>query len=555
MNKNIIKVLFAMSVLLPIMLNAQNLPNRTYGGTLSERAHALVQSGGESVNYIMAGFTTMPLDTNILVVRIDSAGNVLQAKIGYGQYTEIATSMIKTISEPGYILTGWTRDFGGQARKANIFVIKLNLDLSVAWGRIYSSAGAYEDRAYSIIELSPVLAPTGGYAVVGWTESATPQPGLVLMQLDLSGNQVATRIYHRRTWWQPSPILTPTEGYDLVEVLPAPNVPAGGLAITGRTMHPMYPGTYDAFTMLVNHTGSVVWFITITGTYDDEGYSIIFDNDPAGPFVVSAGWTNSFGPGTGGGAQGPANVFIWKISILGIELWKNAYGLETGDEKLMDEQGLLRTTDGNYVIAGWTNSTGPGIPNSNFWMMKVMSNGIIMWSKAHPSIPGSGNEQAFPIIETFSSMGAPTGYAVAGWTDSPEFVIGQEDFHFVTLDPTGSRPRCVLEAPVAMLTIPYSEPETAVFYIEPFDYTIITLRDTIVQSHEICGSVDTNDVGPTGIFFTPSSPFDSTDIVIPSAYLYNYGNTTVSYTAQMDIGSFYSGTYNVVNHAPQTTIQ
>ncbi|MEO0075448.1 MAG: T9SS type A sorting domain-containing protein, partial [candidate division WOR-3 bacterium] len=111
------------------------------------------------------------------------------------------------------------------------------------------------------------------------------------------------------------------------------------------------------------------------------------------------------------------------------------------------------------------------------------------------------------------------------------------------------------EAPVAMLTIPYSEPETAVFYIEPFDYTIITLRDTIVQSHEICGSVDTNDVGPTGIFFTPSSPFDSTDIVIPSAYLYNYGNTTVSYTAQMDIGSFYSSTYNVVNHAPQTTIQ
>lgn len=553
MKRNMSKLVMAIAMLLPVMLSAQILPNRTYGGVLSERAHALVQGGGESVNYIMAGFTTIPLDTNILIVKVDSAGNVLHAKIGYRQYTEIATSMIKTTVEPGYILTGWTRDFGGPPRKANIFVIKLNLDLSVAWGKIYSSAGIFEDRAYSIIELSPMLAPTGGYALVGWTESAIPQPGLVLMQLDLLGNQVSTRIYHRRVFWEPSPILTPTEGYDLVEVYPAPGIPFGGLAITGRSSHPYYnPGTYDAFTMLVNNVGAVVWFKTLSGNYNDEAYSIVFDNDPAGPFIVSAGWTNSFGPGTGG-AQAPANVYIWKISVLGVEQWKNTYGLETGDQKLMDEQGLLRTNDGNYVIAGWTNSTGPGIPNSNFWMMKVMSGmGIVMWSKAHPSIPGSGNEQAYPIIETFSSMGAPTGYAVAGWTDSPEFVIGQEDFHFVTLDQTGSRPRCVLEAPVLIVPIPFSEPETAVFYIELFDYTTITLRDTIVQSHEICGSVDTNDVGPTDIDIM--FPFDSTAIVSPSCTLYNHGNTTVSYYLQMTIGGFYAESVMVNNHLPRTSI-
>ncbi|MEO0077222.1 MAG: hypothetical protein ABIK19_06105, partial [candidate division WOR-3 bacterium] len=114
-----VKVVGIIVVLLPIMALAQNLPCRTYGGTMNERAHALVQNFSDG-SYVIAGFTTMPLDTNLLIVKIDSTGNPLQAKISYGNKTEIATSMIRT-SDDGYAITGWTTTYqtSGQNLKAN----------------------------------------------------------------------------------------------------------------------------------------------------------------------------------------------------------------------------------------------------------------------------------------------------------------------------------------------------------------------------------------------------------------------------------------------------
>jgi len=107
LSKKIYIILCAITFVLPISLfaQAQNLPCRTYGGTMNERAHALVQA--DNYGYVMAGFTTMPLDTNILIVKIDSMGDTLKAKISYGLKTDFATSLVRTMQDPGYVLTGW----------------------------------------------------------------------------------------------------------------------------------------------------------------------------------------------------------------------------------------------------------------------------------------------------------------------------------------------------------------------------------------------------------------------------------------------------------------
>ncbi|MCX8015104.1 MAG: hypothetical protein N2748_03715, partial [candidate division WOR-3 bacterium] len=106
-SRKIVTAIGLLAMLLPAL--AQNLPCQTYGGTMNERAHALVQNFSDA-SYVMAGFTTMPMDTNLLIVKIDSTGDTLKAKISYGNKTEFATSMIKT-SDNGYALTGWTTTY------------------------------------------------------------------------------------------------------------------------------------------------------------------------------------------------------------------------------------------------------------------------------------------------------------------------------------------------------------------------------------------------------------------------------------------------------------
>ncbi|MCX8014826.1 MAG: hypothetical protein N2748_02290, partial [candidate division WOR-3 bacterium] len=290
------------------------------------------------------------------------------------------------------------------------------------------------------------------------------------------------------------------------------------------------------------------------GANDDEGYSIILD----GMDLVIAGWTNSYAPQP---AQGPnkANVFVWKTNLMtNFDIYGKVYGWADEDEKLMDEQGLIKTNDGNYTIAGWTCSQGPGAPpNPNFLLIKIHNpTGNVIWSRVHPSVPGANSEQAYPIIQT-----ANNGYAVAGWTNS--FGIAQsEDFHFLTLDQNGSRPVCVLSINPDTGRFFGTEPDSAVCFYEGFDTTHIPIKDTSVLYTRICTTsvhIDTLDVGPTKIFFSSASPFDSTitGTITPSCSLYNYGNASVTgYNVQLTIDDFYNATYTVgVNHASHTYIQ
>jgi hypothetical protein len=439
-----------------------NLPCRTYGTDSSERAHALVQNTDDG-SYVMAGFTTgfptTPFDTNLLIVKIDSSGNFLQAKISDGLLTEIATSMIRT-SDSGYALTGWTTSY--LPEDTNIFVIKLDPTLNVQWGYVYYNTEYKAEQAYSIIEVSP--AQGGGYAVIGWTNMPVDTiypPSTLVMRLFPNGAVRWVKLYNL---WQRH-----EEGYDIVE-LPAPM----GFAITGRRKY--WSSTdWDAYVRRIDTEGYVIWSRAIPGIFVDWGYSIIFDG-----YIVAAGWTNSFPPQD-------SNIFVWKLNLAGDDVWRNVYGWPEGAELVMDEQSLLLTSDGNYAISGWTKSRGPGTripnPNPNFLIMKLASSdGSILWSRVHPSIPGAQSEEAYPIIQTING-----GYAIAGWTNS--FGVGQEDFHFLTLNDSGNRRKCVLDSTPDTGTF-YTGPDPVIVFEKMFNIILIDLIDAMVQSVNVC-PVDT----------------------------------------------------------------
>jgi hypothetical protein len=126
-----------------------------------------------------------------------------------------------------------------------------------------------------------------------------------------------------------------------------------------------------------------------------------------------AGDTNTFGAGS-------TDVWVIKLNEGGVE-WQKTYGGTKSDTtRAMDA-----TSDGGYVIASRSNSFGGG---SNFWVLKIDSAGGIDWQK---SIGGTKSEIPHAIQQTSDG-----GYIVGGFTNS--FGASSKDFYVVKLDPDGS---------------------------------------------------------------------------------------------------------------------
>ncbi|MEO0093994.1 MAG: T9SS type A sorting domain-containing protein [candidate division WOR-3 bacterium] len=461
---------FVMILLLVANLYSQSLPAKTYGAQNSERCYALLNSSGDN-GYLLAGWTKSfgpgtPNFSNVLIVKTDSFGSVQGAKISIGEYDDEAYSMVQTM-DGGFAVTGWTKSYGiGTPNFSNIFVLKFDSLGNLQWSRVYG--GLDDDQTYSIIQTLDL-----GYAIVGWTKSfgPPPYPNSLVMKLDPMGFIQWAKVY----WAFPNHI--EDESYDIVEI-PSDTF---RYAVVGRAKITT-PNNFDAYTMLLDLNGNPGPVMVIPGVNEDEAYSVVWDNTG----IVTSGWTNSFGLGI----PTHSNIFVWKVIPPVAFQWGWVYGWQEDDEKSLDDQSLLFTQDGGYAIAGWTKSFGPGIPNPNFLILKLTPAGLLQWARVHPSMPGAQFDEAYPIIHTYFG-----GYGIAGWTNS--FGVGMDDFHFLTLDPLGNRPACVLVAELPFDSIPAIPWEMESYDFQP-ELDSIPIIDTIVEETDICPVVDIKSI-PSGI--------------------------------------------------------
>ena len=88
---------------------------------------------------------------------------------------------------------------------------------------------------------------------------------------------------------------------------------------------------------------------------------------------------------------------------------------------------ILQTSDGGYILAGYTNSSGAGA--YDFWIIKITSDFQLEWARTYG---GVGNDQARSIQETNDG-----GYLVAGHAGPGSFGAGLNDAWLVKLDSTG----------------------------------------------------------------------------------------------------------------------
>jgi hypothetical protein len=293
---------------------------------------------------------------------------------------------IQQTSDGGYIITGDTNRVG--AGKGDVFVIKLDSSGNLSWAR--TIGGTDDDHGSSIQQTSD-----GGYIITGETGFEAGYYDAFVIKLDSSGNLSWARTIG---------------GTDDDRGLSIQQTSDGGYIITGNTRS-FGAGGYDVFVIKLDSSGNLSWARTIGGTDDDHGSSIQQTSD--GGYIIT---------GETGFKAGRSDVFVIKLDSSGNLSWAKKIGGADYDSG----SSIQQTSDGEYVITGYTYSFGSGWPD--VFVIKLDSSGNLSWAK---TIGGTYSDYGYSIQQTSDG-----GYVITGKTNS--FGAGGYDVFVIKLDSSGN---------------------------------------------------------------------------------------------------------------------
>jgi hypothetical protein len=305
---------------------------KTFGGAEDDYAIS-VQETFDS-GYILAGETwSYGAGLNdMYLVKTDSLGNKVWQKV-FGGRTEDYANSVQQTSDGGYILAGVTVPYA--TGSPDIYIVRTDSSGSIVWQKAFR--GSDDDYAYSIQQTSD-----GGYIIAGSKYSyGVSWEDMYLVKVDSSGRKV----------WEN------TFGGTRFEIAySVQQTSDGGYILAGRT-YVREVGEDDVFLVKTDSSGSKVWEKTFGGIKDDLVYSVQQTSD--GGYIL-AGFTGSYGAGSD-------DMYLVKTDSFGNKLWQETFGGAEGDEAISVQQ----TSDGGYILAGFTRSYGSG--NYDMYIVKTDS--------------------------------------------------------------------------------------------------------------------------------------------------------------------------------------
>ena len=257
------------------------------------------------------------------------------------------------------------------------------------WSRTFG--GEQSESCYSIIQTDD-----GDYVIAGHTWSfGSGYADMWLLKTDADGDSLWTRTFGaRESDYCFSMIQTTDEGY----------------ALAGFTQS-FGAGNRDMWLVKTNEDGDSLWSQTFGGENRDYCHSLIQTADRG---YALAGYTASFG-------AGEYDMWLVKTDANGDSLWSRTFGGEHKDVC----NSVIQTTDGGYILAGFTESFGAG--EREMWLVRTDSDGDSLWSR---TLGGEGWDECHSVIQTLDG-----GYALGGYTGS--FGAGVYDIWLVRTDADG----------------------------------------------------------------------------------------------------------------------
>ncbi|QRR02499.1 CBM96 family carbohydrate-binding protein [Dyadobacter sandarakinus] len=170
------------------------------------------------------------------------------------------------------------------------------------------------------------------------------------------------------------------------------------------------------FSLPVSGQPAIVWDKTLGGTYIDEARAVNPTSD--GGFIVAGISYSGAGADKSQAARGNADYWVAKMRANGTKEWDKTFG-GTGIDNLVTVQ---QTTDGGYILGGWSESDAGGDKSENdrsgttgtrgdYWLVKLSASGARQWDR---TLGGTSSEILKSVIQT-----ADGGYIAAGTSGSP----------------------------------------------------------------------------------------------------------------------------------------
>ena len=311
------------------------------------------------------------------VVKLDASGDTVWNVLVGGNMDDYASAIQQT-TDGGYILGGYSYssqsdDVTGVLRGLNDYwVVKLNDTGAIVWNKLLGGSG--EEQLAAIIQTSD-----GGYVASGYSTSSA------------NGN------------------------------------------VTGTLS-----GIFDYWVIKLNATGTPVWNKLIGGIETTDEFSTSIEQTADGGYIVAGKSSSSASGNVTATNHGANDYLVVKLDATGNITWNKLLG-GSGDESAASVQ---QTADGGYIVAGTSTSSATGNVTQatygaeDIWVVKLDASGTIVWNKLF-----GGNQPDFASSIQQTTDG---GYIISGYTASSAngSVIGTNhgfnDFWTIKIDSLGN---------------------------------------------------------------------------------------------------------------------
>lgn len=354
------------------------------------------------------------------IVKLSSTGLLEWQKSYGGTSADKANSIIQT-NDGGYILTGFANsnngDVIGNHGSYDFWVIKLTSTGIIEWQK--TLGGSSLDQAYSIIQTSD-----GGYVVAG---TALSVDGDVTSNHGSHDYWIVKLSLNGIIEWQKS--LGGTNSDNGISIIESSN---GGYIVAGYSNSndgnvTGNHGDFDCWVVKLTVSGIIEWQKSYGGTGNDRARCIYQTADNG---YIFCGYTES-NNGDVSGNHGSSDFWIIKITAIGNIEWQKTIGGTAVD----NSYGIIQTSVGEYVVVGYSQSNNGDVlvnyGSSDALIVKISAIGEIMWQK---TIGGTDIELLRSIIKTTGGE-----YVVAGYSYSNNGNItgnnGGSDYLVAKLNP------------------------------------------------------------------------------------------------------------------------
>ncbi|MCK5020640.1 MAG: right-handed parallel beta-helix repeat-containing protein, partial [Candidatus Peribacteraceae bacterium] len=301
-------------------------------------------------------------------------------------------------SDGGYIVAGFA--YAAGAGNNDACVVKFNATSDVEWQKAYGGFG--DDRAMTIQQTDDDGdgEKDDGYIIAGYSFSFGNYCEYWIFKLDCNGSLSWSKSFGSATNWDASYSIHQTDDDE-------DGKQDDGYIIAGYTRSPT-AGAQDYWVLKLFQNGSIDWQKHYGGTGEDIPFSIEQTDDDSDGYkndgYIIAGRTKSFS------ALG-YDYWILKLNETGIITWQKRYGGSGYDQA----RHIQQTSDGGYIVTGSTKSYTEG--SEDIWVLKLDANGTIEWQKNYGN---SSSDLSMEIQETTDG-----GFIIGGWTYS--YGVGGSD--------------------------------------------------------------------------------------------------------------------------------